>query len=410
MKGIHSIMKRRSIFVGCLVGFALFMNACAAFKKPATINEAPVFERALTEEKNGIRVSVAVVGEEEARQILGIDLARKKIQAIWVEIENNTAHPIVLLPTAIDPEYFAPLEVAYAYHKAFAAEANASLDEHLLDLSFPIRSPIVPQERSSGYIFTNLSERARVIDIDLFGHNFSQNFTFFAPNPDFPEGEAFFDRLAVLSSAADLQNVTGEEELRKALEEIACCVSIEKGGLPAEPVNVVIIGSIDEWISGFVRRGYRYQPLKPRYAFGRINDLSASKLNRSYIKAQAHTIRFWHTSLRYQGKPVWIAQTSARLGGRFAKKESDEATLPLDPDVDEARIDLTQDLAYSQALVKIGHVKGAGGPQPIQAETPSRQLQYTTDGLRVVLVFGDRPAGLDTIDFFNWERLIDYRK
>jgi hypothetical protein len=32
-----------------------------------------------------------------------------------------------------------------------------------------------------------------------------------------------------------------------------------------------------------------------------------------------------------------------------------------------------------------------------------------TDGLRVVLVFGDRPASLESIDFFNWERLADYR-
>jgi len=36
-------------------------------------------------------------------------------------------------------------------------------------------------------------------------------------------------------------------------------------------------------------------------------------------------------------------------------------------------------------------------------------IQYTTDGLRVVLVFGDRPASLEGIDFFNWERLADYR-
>jgi len=127
-------------------------------------------------------------------------------------------------------------------------------------------------------------------------------------------------------------------------------------------------------------------------------------------EAQAHTIRFWHTPIRYQGKPVWIAQTSVRLGGRFAEEGPTGSTLPLDPDVDEARIDLTQDLAYSQALIKIGHVKGAGGPQTIPAETPHRQLQYTTDGLRVVLVFGDRPAGLDTIDFFNWEPLVDYRE
>jgi hypothetical protein len=77
--------------------------------------------------------------------------------------------------------------------------------------------------------------------------------------------------------------------------------------------------------------------------------------------------------------------------------------------VDETRIDLIQDLAYSQALIKIGFIKGSGRPQPTQANTSTKDTQYTTDGLRAVLVFGDRPASLATIDFFNWERLIDYR-
>jgi hypothetical protein len=77
--------------------------------------------------------------------------------------------------------------------------------------------------------------------------------------------------------------------------------------------------------------------------------------------------------------------------------------------VDEARYDLAQDLAYSQALTKIGHIKGSGRGQPTATEKRSGDVHYTTDGLRVVLVFGDRPASLGTIDFFNWERLADYQ-
>jgi hypothetical protein len=177
-------MKKRSLIVGSLICLALFMNACATFKKPATINEGPVHERALTKEGNGIRASAAVVGDQEARQIFGIDLARKNIQAIWLKIENSTDRPILLLPTAIDPEYFAPLEVAFAYHKSFATDANAALDAHLLNLNFPIRSLIQPGSRASGYIFTNWSKGLKVIDVDLLGDDFSQNFTFFTPNPD----------------------------------------------------------------------------------------------------------------------------------------------------------------------------------------------------------------------------------
>jgi hypothetical protein len=402
-------MKKRSIIVGSTIFLALFMDSCATFKKPATINEAPVHERALTEESNGIRVSAAVVGDQEARQIFGVDLVQKNIQAVWLEVGNNAGRQLLLLPTAIDPEYFSPLEVAFAYHKAFATDANAALDEYLLNLNFPIRNPIVPGSRASGYIFTNWSKGMKVIDVDLLSHDFSQNFTFFASNPDLTQGKAIIDRMETMFSAVELQKVESEAALREALEQLPCCVSNDNGGPLAEPLNVVIIGAIEDWTTAFLRRGYRYQVLNPRYAFGRVQDLSGHKLSRGYSKAQAHTFRLWQTPIRYDGKLVWVGQTSTRLGGRFADKAPLRVTLPLDPHVDETRIDLIQDLAYSQALIKIGFIKGSGRPQPTQANTSTKDTQYTTDGLRAVLVFGDRPASLATIDFFNWERLIDYR-
>jgi hypothetical protein len=171
----------------------------------------------------------------------------------------------------------------------------------------------------------------------------------------------------------------------------------------------VIIGAFDDWTTAFTRRGYRYQVLNPRYAFGRVQDISGHKLSRGFTKAQSHIIRIWQTPVRYDGKPVWVAQTSVRLGGRFAEKAPLEVTHPLDPYVDEARYDLAQDLAYSQALTKIGFSKYSGRPQKTLAEKASEDLYYTTDGLRVVLVFGDRPASLEEIYFFDWERLADYR-
>jgi hypothetical protein len=407
MKKMHSILIKQSIIVGSSIFLALFMNACATFKKPDTINESPVHERALTKASNGIRASAAVLGDQEARQIFGIDLARKKIQAVWIEIENNTDRPLVLLPSAIDPEYFAPLEVAFAYHISFAADANAALNKHLLNLNFPIRSPIAPGSRTSGYIFTNWRKGAKVIDVDLFGHKFSQNFTFFAHNPDLPQGQAAIERMETMFSTSELQKVESEADLREALEQLPCCVSNENGGPSAEPLNVVIIGAIDDWTTALVRRRYRYQVLNQRYAFGRAQDLSVHKLSRGYTKAQAHILRLWQTPIRYNGKPVWVGQVSSRLGGRFAEKAPFEVTLPLDPRVDEARIDLIQDLAYSQALIKIGFIKGSGRPQIIRAEKSSMDVHYMTDGLRVVLVFGDRPASLKDIDFFNWERISD---
>jgi hypothetical protein len=402
-------MKNRLLIIVSMICIALFMNACATFKKPATINEAPIQERALTKEANGIRASAAVVGDQEARQIFGIDLTRKKIQAVWIEIENNSDRPIVLLPTTIDPEYIPPLEVAFAYHKAFAADGNAALDEFLLNLNFPIRNLIRPGSHASGYIFTNWLKGMKVIDIDLLGDNFSQNFTFFAPNPDLAQGQAIIDRMETMFSAVELQKLESEAALREVLDQLPCCVSNENGESSAEPLNVVIIGAIDNWTTAFLRRGYRYQELNPRYAFGRVQDVSGKKLSRGYIKGQELIIRLWQKPIRYQGKPVWVGQTSTRLGGRFSDTAPAEVTLPLNPHVDEARDALIQDLAYSQALIKMGFIKGAGLAQSTQTEVLSKDSQYTTDGLRVVLVFAERPASLEEIDFFNWERLADYR-
>ena len=403
------LLMRRSFFIGLMICLALFVGACATFEKPVTTINEQVHERALTKESSGIRVSAAVVGSEEAREIFGIDLFQKNIQAVWLEIENNTDHPLILLPTALDPEYFAPLEVAYAYHKTRAADANAALDEHLLTLNFPIRSPILPGSSMSGYVFTNRTKGMKVIDVDVLGRNFSQNFTFFAPNPDGGEGQHTLSRMETMFSAQELKTVVSEAALRQALEQLPCCVSDEDGTPTGEPLNVVIIGEIDDWISGFVRRGYQYQPLSPRYAFGRPQDVSGQKQSRGYTRSQEHFIRIWKTPIHYDGKPVWIAQTGTRLGGRFSEKVSAEVTIPLDPYVDNARNDLTQDLTYSQALIKIGYVKGSGSSQPTTTNATSKgAVDYISDGLRVVLVFAQRPASLADIDFFDWERLADY--
>ncbi len=77
--------------------------------------------------------------------------------------------------------------------------------------------------------------------------------------------------------------------------------------------------------------------------------------------------------------------------------------------MDYTRNDLTQDLAYSQALIKFGYVKGSGRSQPTQTDAmPKGAVHYITDGLRVVLLFAQRPTSLADIEFFEWEKLVDY--
>lgn len=410
MNIVYTTRARRSFMVGLAAGLMMFMSACTTWMKPAGINEALIHERATTREENSIKVSAAIVSDEEAKQIFGLDLATKKIQAIWLEIENNSDHRLILLPTAIDDDYFAPLEVAFAFHNLYADKSYMALDEHLLEMTFPVRRRIEPMSRVSGYIFTNWSKGTIPIDLDLMGDHFSQNFSLLVPGPGSEQNPITVERLNSIYSDSEQHDVENDTILRNDLEQLPSCVSTEPGELLAEPLNIVIIGTYDDWATALRRRGYHHQKLNPRHVFGRIQDLAGEKLSLGYEKAQDQTLRIWRTPIRYNGKPVWVGQTSTRLGGRFADKVAPEITLPLNPNVDEARDDLIQDLAYSQALIKIGYVKGAGCQQPKGIGSPTQDIHYETDGLRAVMLFGDRPVSLASIKFFDWERLADYRQ
>jgi hypothetical protein len=77
--------------------------------------------------------------------------------------------------------------------------------------------------------------------------------------------------------------------------------------------------------------------------------------------------------------------------------------------VDEARNDVVQDLLYSQALAKVGFVKGAGSARAAEPGQTLDGSSYRTDRLRAVLVFEGDAVSLAEVDFLDWERLADHR-
>jgi hypothetical protein len=107
--------------------------------------------------------------------------------------------------------------------------------------------------------------------------------------------------------------------------------------------------------------------------------------------------------MRYQDKPVWVGQISRDIGSRLTIHSPTFTTHKIDPDVDEARTALAEDMAYSQNLMKIGLVKGVGAAPK---DAPRRNLTtdpYYTDGHRGVLVFDRSPTAMSSIEFFGWE-------
>jgi hypothetical protein len=129
------------------------------------------------------------------------------------------------------------------------------------------------------------------------------------------------------------------------------------------------------------------------------------------VPAQPHVMRTWLTDIRFRGQPVWIAQVSTPLGGRFASEIISDAGPRIDPNVDEAQIDLVQDMIYSQHLARLGFVEGVGEVMQSAPRETSAGGTYYTDGLRAVLFFENRPVSISQIQFLPWERLADhYRK
>ncbi|MGD9065302.1 MAG: LssY C-terminal domain-containing protein, partial [Desulfobacterales bacterium] len=81
----------------------------------------------------------------------------------------------------------------------------------------------------------------------------------------------------------------------------------------------------------------------------------------------------------------------------------------IDPEVDEARISLIEDLVISQQLAKTGWVKGVGVATRAKPRYNLTGDPYFTDGYRAVLVFDRRPHSFLEIEKFDWEQPVSSR-
>jgi hypothetical protein len=99
---------------------------------------------------------------------------------------------------------------------------------------------------------------------------------------------------------------------------------------------------------------------------------------------------------------VWVGQISRDIGSRLTLHSPTLTTHKIDPDVDEARTALAEDMAYSQGLAVVGYTSGVGKVTP---EAPRENLTtdpYYTDGDRLVLLFEHHPVSLAAIRRFSW--------
>jgi hypothetical protein len=410
------------VFITLLVCTGLsFSTGCAKVFKHSSIEEVGFLSRAKTQNQGPLTVSVVALSGAESRKLFGLPLANQGIQPVWLKIENHGKEPFWLMPISVDPDYFSPSEVAYKNRGAYGKQDRAAIDKLFNDEQISVF--ISPGETTTGFIFTNRDFGAKAVDVDLWAEKDFRRFSFVVPVPglktDFQSVD--FDHLY----PKDQEQNLSLDQLRKKLGEYTCCTADKKGVEKGDPVNLIIVAEDEELMNAFIRRGwkqtevkykgsiwktiksflfkssYDHSPISPLYLEGRPQDLAMQKPRKSIH--QRNHLRLWITPLRVENKPVWIGQISRDIGIRFTTKSAFFITHKIDPDVDEARDYLMQDLIASGSVYRMGYVKGVGEVSEDQPRKTLMDDHYFTDGLRLVLFLSGKPTSILEIDDLNWD-------
>lgn len=408
-------MRTRLTILCCL---CLFLAGCRTWKTPVPVEQVEFLDRAETEERDGLRVTVGVPDRNQTKKIFGTSLYKSRIQPVWVEVENKTDLEFTLIKNGMDRNYYSPLEVAWK-RKAGGKKTKAAMREFFFSMDFT--NPIAPGETASGFIFTNLDEGFKGILVDLLSSKEMVSMSFVVEVPglvtDYHQRE--FEEIY-----RDITEIESLDELRVILEMMPAATTDKKGEAFGDPLNMAFVGDPQDIFSALIRSDwhvtevtyaasnwktvksflfgarYNYSPISPLYLFGRSQDLGLQKARNS-INSRNH-MRIWMLPYTYEGHAVWLGQISRDIGVKTSKRTL--MTHAIDPDLDETRNGLIGDLAYSQALGAVAFVKGS---QVSTFDEPHYNLSpdvYYTDGLRAVLFFEERPRGLDEIHFIDWEK------
>jgi len=397
----------------------LFVSACSSTSQTEQVFEGDYRDRAQSQEENGIRVTTGVPSADESKAIFGSSLYRRGVQPVWLKIENNRDEIVKFLPVGLDPAYFTPIEAANLDLKDQKISDNRSLINQQF-FKAGMGTIVPPGEQRSGFIFSQLDEGTKAFNVDVIGESGLSTFTFFIPVPGLRLDHHTIDWKNLYP--ADQFRDLSSDELIEQIESETCCTTDKKNKGTGDPVNLVVIGNLEDVYYAFVRAGwdetetvhkgstwktitsfigggeYRYSPVSGLYVFGRPQDVAFQKA-RDNIHERNH-LRLWVSPYRYEGKLVWLGQISRDIGVRFTKKTI--TTHKIDPDVDETREFLLENLAYSQALAKIAYLEGVGAAPIDQPRGNLTGDPYFTDGYRLVLWVSSRPVDITDIEVEVW--------
>lgn len=395
---------------------------CAKQYTPLPLEQLTVVDRAQVKTQSGVTVSAAVLSASESMHVFGVDLAKIKVQPVWLNIKNDTDQKQLFLPLSVDPDYFSPQEVWWKTRYTRDKEASQRMTQRFHDLMLPI--DIAPRSEVSGFVFTGLhSGSVRAINVDVLGENALISFNFFLDIPGFQADHQLVDFTALYRDD-ELIHCDTMEALRQQIESLPCCATNAGNNTEGDPLNIVIVTTPDAAWRAMVRRGwhetepitmgtaiktvdafmarkeYTTSPISPLYVFGRGQDAGLQKARKT-IHERNH-LRLWLTPIRFKGNNVWVGAISRDIGVKMTTRTWNLTTHEIDGNVDEARSYLVQDMAYSQALKAFTY---AGGVGKVSKDAPRFNLTaspWHTDGLRAVMFLTDDNTPIHAVRLLDW--------
>jgi len=164
---------------------------------------------------------VAVLTAGESMQFFGVLLESKGIQPVWLRVDNRNDYVVYIVPRSADPNYYSAYEAAYVNHRPFSRQSNEAMDEFFQWSR--IRLQVPAHQTNRGFLFPNLSEGTKFVNIEMVHDQgaIRDGFFFQLPNGAFDYEQSRVDPGPVLALTL--------KELRQNIETLPCCTTDATG-------------------------------------------------------------------------------------------------------------------------------------------------------------------------------------
>jgi len=413
------------------------LSACASSFEPKPLVLDMELQGVQAKTIDNVTVSVAILTDEQAEKHFGVDFARRDLQALYIQVRNESDHRLWFIRNTVDPDFYSPDEAAVLLKSGLSGRDFEALRQHLRDES--IRVQHQPLTVTEGFLYLPRVEGGRYIDIRLGGDVYGTDeeddiqagwlnelrFGFAVPLPD---GLFDYEKLDAAHTYGDvvLPDIDDPEELRKHLEELPCCAMDEDGEGLGDPLNVVLVGDSQDVLTALTRSGWSFThrislatigrmagaalsgdaypvaPVSNLYLFGRKQDFALQRA-RPTISQRNHT-RFWLAPFTFRGRQVWVGQVSRDIGVKLSPNSPSLTTHVIDPEVDLTREYMLHSLLDAGLVAAFGFVKGSTYATRDEPAVNLANDPYFSDGLRLVVALSPHPRPYHEVRSMRWEQ------